>query len=140
MNGDGNLVRRVAGPIKCRDGFGLGLFACFAWNSLGDNSDACQATLKEARIVFNEGTSLKALLMAQLTVRNVTRQVVRALKRNAAAHGRSAEAEHREILRRALLERDENFASRARSLRQRLRSSVDSSEVIRADRDRDHLE
>ncbi|MDE2926895.1 MAG: hypothetical protein OXT71_10910 [Acidobacteriota bacterium] len=78
--------------------------------------------------------------MAQLTVRNVTQQVVRALKRRAAAHGRSAEAEHREILRRALLERDENFASRAKNLRQRLRSSVDSTEVIRADRDRDTSE
>ena len=74
--------------------------------------------------------------MAQLTVRNVAQQVVRSLKRRAAAHGRSAEAEHREILRRALLEGDEDFASRARELRQRLRSSVDSSEFIRADRDR----
>ncbi len=34
--------------------------------------------------------------MAQLTVRNVAEQVVRALKRKAAAHGCSAEAEHRE--------------------------------------------
>ena len=74
--------------------------------------------------------------MAQLTVRNVAQQVVRSLKRRAAAHGRSAEAEHREILHRALLEGDEDFASRARELRQRLRSSVDSSEFIRADRDR----
>ena len=107
---------------------------------LGGNSDTCEATLKEARIDSNEDISLKALLMAQLTVRNVTQQVVRALKRKAAAHGRSAEAEHREILRRSLLEREENFASRAKSLRQRLRSSVDSTEVIRADRDRDNSE
>jgi plasmid stability protein len=54
----------------------------------------------------------------------------------AAAHGRSAEAEHREILREALLEGKEDFATRAQALRQRLRSTVDSSEVIRADRDR----
>ena len=74
--------------------------------------------------------------MAQLTVRNVAQQVIRSLKRRAAAHGRSAEAEHREILRRALLEREENFASRAKELRRRLRSSIDSSEIIRADRDR----
>ena len=74
--------------------------------------------------------------MAQLTVRNLAQQVVRSLKRRAAAHGRSAEAEHREILRRALLEGDEDFASRSRELRQRLRSSIDSSEIIRADRDR----
>lgn len=75
--------------------------------------------------------------MAQLTVRNVNDQVVRALKRRAATHGRSAEAEHRELLRKALLPGQESFAGRARALRQRLRSSVDSSVVIRADRDRD---
>ena len=75
--------------------------------------------------------------MAQLTVRNVAPQVVRALKRRAAANGRSAEAEHREILRRELIAVEENFASRAKALRQRLRSSVDSSATIRADRDRD---
>lgn len=75
--------------------------------------------------------------MAQLTVRNVSPQVVRLLKSRAAAHGRSAEAEHREILRRALLEGEQNFASQAKALRQRLRSSIDSSEIIRADRDRD---
>ena len=36
--------------------------------------------------------------MPQLTVRNVNEQVVRALKQRAAAHGRSAEAEHRDAL------------------------------------------
>ena len=76
--------------------------------------------------------------MPQLTVRNVHEQVVRALKQRAAAHGRSAEAEHREILRAALLEGEDSFSDRARALRQRLRSSADSSELIRADRDRDH--
>lgn len=40
--------------------------------------------------------------MSQLIVRNVDPAVVRALKRRAARHGRSAEAEHREILRQAL--------------------------------------
>ncbi len=75
--------------------------------------------------------------MAQLTVRNVNDQVVRALKQRAAAHGRSAEAEHRELLRNALLPGQESFISQAGALRQRLRSSVDSSVLIRADRDRD---
>jgi len=75
--------------------------------------------------------------MTQLTVRNVSEQIVRTLEQRAAAHGRSAEAEHREILREALLEREEDFATRAKALRQRLRSTVDSSEVIRADRDHD---
>jgi plasmid stability protein len=40
--------------------------------------------------------------MAQLIVRNIEDDVVEALRRRAAANGRSAEAEHREILRRAL--------------------------------------
>jgi plasmid stability protein len=40
--------------------------------------------------------------MSQLIVRNVSRDIVAALKRRAAGHGRSAEAEHREILRSAL--------------------------------------
>ena len=76
--------------------------------------------------------------MAQLTVRKVSREVVGALKRRAAANARSAEAEHREILRTSLLGTEEDFAARAEALRRRLRSSVDSSEAIRADRDRDN--
>ena len=75
--------------------------------------------------------------MAHLTVRNLAQEVVGELKRRAAAHGKSAEAEHRDILRKALLGEEEDFAARARALRQRLRSSVDSTEVIRRDRDRD---
>ncbi len=42
--------------------------------------------------------------MAQLIVRNVDEEVAAALRRRAADRGRSAEAEHRDILRRALLE------------------------------------
>lgn len=78
--------------------------------------------------------------MAQLTVRNVDEQVVHALKQRAAAHGRSAEAEHREILRAALLQGEvekESFVKRAARLRRRLRSDIDSTELVRADRDRD---
>ena len=40
--------------------------------------------------------------MGQLIVRNIDGKLVRALKLRAAANGRSAEAEHREILREAL--------------------------------------
>lgn len=40
--------------------------------------------------------------MAQLIVRRLSDQLVRILKRRAAEHGRSAEEEHREILREAL--------------------------------------
>jgi antitoxin FitA len=41
--------------------------------------------------------------MATLTVRNLDDDIVRRLRIRAAEHGRSAEAEHREILRVALL-------------------------------------
>jgi plasmid stability protein len=40
--------------------------------------------------------------VATLTVRNLDDEVVRALRIRAAEHGRSAEAEHREILRQVL--------------------------------------
>ncbi|HEX7058816.1 MAG TPA: hypothetical protein VF176_03105 [Solirubrobacterales bacterium] len=43
--------------------------------------------------------------MAQLLVRNIEGEVVRELKIRAARHGRSAEEEHREILRGALTQR-----------------------------------
>jgi len=75
--------------------------------------------------------------MAQLTVRNVSRELVGALKQRAAANGRSAEAEHREILRASLLGTETDFAAQAAALRKRLRSSVDSTDTIRADRERD---
>jgi plasmid stability protein len=42
--------------------------------------------------------------MAQLIVRNLDDGLVARLKKRAAEHGRSAEAEHREILRQALVE------------------------------------
>jgi plasmid stability protein len=50
--------------------------------------------------------------MATLTVRNLDADVVRRLRIRAAEHGRSAEAEHREILRLALLGHDEHEAGR----------------------------
>jgi len=42
--------------------------------------------------------------MAQLIVRHLDEEIVARLKMRAAEHGRSAEAEHREILRQALAE------------------------------------
>ena len=74
--------------------------------------------------------------MAQLTVRKLSRQVIDNLKQRAAANGSSAEAEHRAILRKALLPAEGAFADRARAMRQRLTSSIDSTETIRADRER----
>ncbi len=42
-----------------------------------------------------------------LNVRNVEDEIIQRLKRRAARHGRSAEAEHREILRQALAHDEE---------------------------------
>ncbi len=44
-------------------------------------------------------------MVAELIVRNVEEDLVRLLELRAAQHNRSAEAEHREILREALLPR-----------------------------------
>ncbi len=44
--------------------------------------------------------------MAQLTVRKLDKELVAALKIRAARNGRSAEAEHREILKHALTSDD----------------------------------
>lgn len=41
-------------------------------------------------------------MATNLVVRNVDEEIALALKRQAAAHGRSAEAEHREILKSVL--------------------------------------
>jgi plasmid stability protein len=49
----------------------------------------------------------KGGMKTQLIVRNLEEEVVRELRLRAARHGRSAEAEHREILRQALLPADE---------------------------------
>ena len=75
--------------------------------------------------------------MAQLLVRDVPQEVVEALKRRAAEHGRSAEAEHRLILEEALRAGRADFRQRAAALREatRGRISVGSEELIRQDRD-----
>ena len=75
--------------------------------------------------------------MPQLTVRKLSGQIVARLKRRAAANGRSAEAEHREILSEALLPAGGSFAEQAREMRRRLSSDLDSTDTIRADRYRD---
>ena len=75
--------------------------------------------------------------MARLKVRNPATEVVRAMGRRTVAHDNSAEADHGDVLRKASRGEEEGFAARAMALRQRLQSSVDSTEVIRQDRDRD---
>ena len=57
--------------------------------------------------------------MASLHVRNLDDEIVVRLKQRAAQHGRSAEAEHREILRQALSgERDISWDEMAAKLRE----------------------
>jgi plasmid stability protein len=60
--------------------------------------------------------------VAQLIVRNIDELIVETLRLRAARNGRSAEAEHREILREALLGR------RARGLKQHLLAMPDVGE------------
>ena len=75
--------------------------------------------------------------MPQLLVRNVPQDVVEALKRRAAEHGRSAEAEHRVILEEALRPGRAGFWQRAAKLREETRGRIftDSTDLIRQDRD-----
>jgi plasmid stability protein len=75
--------------------------------------------------------------MPQLLVRDVPQDVVEALKRRAAEHGRSAEAEHRIILEETLRAGRSGFWERAAKLRKETGDRVltDSTELIRQDRD-----
>jgi plasmid stability protein len=75
--------------------------------------------------------------MAQLLVRDVPQDVVEALKRRAAEHGRSAEAEHRLILEQALRPGRAGFWEQAAKLREETRGRIltNSTELIRQDRD-----
>ena len=75
--------------------------------------------------------------MPQLLVRDVAPDIVEALKRRAAEHGRSAEAEHRAILEQSLCPDRNGFWERAAKLREETRGriTVPSEELIRQDRD-----
>ena len=75
--------------------------------------------------------------MAQLLVRGVPEDVVEALKRRAEEHGRSAEAEHRIILEKALCAGRAGFWERAAALRAETRGriSIPSEDLVRQDRD-----
>jgi plasmid stability protein len=75
--------------------------------------------------------------MPQLLVRDVPQEVVEALKRRAAEHGRSAEAEHRVIWEETLRAGRAAFRERAAALREETRGriSIPSEVLIRQDRD-----
>ncbi len=75
---------------------------------------------------------------ASLHVRNVEDELAQALKKRAAEKGRSAEAEHREILRQALLpEARFDWEARAAALGESLKGKITlrSEDLIREDRD-----
>lgn len=76
---------------------------------------------------------------ASLHVRNVDDDLVIRLKRRAARHGRSAEAEHREILRQALsAEAEPAFKEIAAKLRRmtRGRKHTPAEDLLREEREK----
>jgi plasmid stability protein len=77
--------------------------------------------------------------MAQLTVRGLDDELIRKLKLRATENGRSAEAEHREILKQVLENRAEDWWEEARkfqeAMRQKYGTLPDSSEEVRRMRD-----
>ena len=79
--------------------------------------------------------------MATLTVRNLDEDLVKRLRVRAAEHGRSAEAEHREILRANLVDSEghaarEQAASRLAEFRRRTagRGSPSSADLLEESR------
>ncbi|HEX7329724.1 MAG TPA: hypothetical protein VF428_14440 [Casimicrobiaceae bacterium] len=77
-------------------------------------------------------------MSTNLLVRNVDSELVTRLKRRAARHGRSAEAEHREILRQALVaDAEVSFDVLAAELRKltRGRDHTPSEILLREGRD-----
>lgn len=77
-------------------------------------------------------------MAGSLHVRNLDAELIARLKRRAARHGRSAEAEHREILRQALcVEAEPAFETLAAELREltRQRRQTPSEDLLRQGRD-----
>ena len=77
-------------------------------------------------------------MASNLLVRNLEDDLVVRLKRRAARHGRSAEAEHREILRQALAsEAEPDFAGLAAELRRLTagRAATPAEDLLREARD-----
>ena len=74
--------------------------------------------------------------MAQLTVRNIPDNLVRALRVRAANNGRSAEAEHRLILAEVLKPQKLDFWAEADRLRKETpKQKTNSTDLLRAMRD-----
>ena len=81
---------------------------------------------------------VEVAMPGSLSVRNIDDDLILRLKRRAARHGRSAEAEHREILRRALSgEAEPNFDDLAANFRKltRGRRHTPAEVLLREGRD-----
>lgn len=80
---------------------------------------------------------MEGLMSGSLHVRNLDNDLIARLKRRAQRHGRSTEAEHREILRQVLVsEKPISFDKLARELRQltKRRKQTPSEELLREGR------
>jgi plasmid stability protein len=92
--------------------------------------------------LLSAGPQSHRCTMAQMTIRRLNEELYRKLKVRAARHGRSAEAEVREILRQTLTEDEtraasEDWVRRAEALARTLpRSDANSADLIREERDR----
>jgi plasmid stability protein len=74
--------------------------------------------------------------MGQLLVRDLDDELIRRLKRRAAAHGRSTEAEHRSILEAAVSGIETSAAEMAMRFQQELTGGrTESADMIRDQRD-----
>jgi plasmid stability protein len=81
---------------------------------------------------------MEAMMAGNLHVRNLDDELIAKLKRRAARHGRSTEAEHREILRQALsAEIEPSFDTLAAELRKltKRRKQTPSEVLLREGRD-----
>ena len=72
-------------------------------------------------------------------IQGLDNKLIEILKKRADRSGRSAEAEHRAILEEALQPEMETFAETAARLRARTPGqATNSTDIVRANRDRDH--
>lgn len=81
---------------------------------------------------------MEAAMAGNLHVRNLDDELIARLKRRAARHGRSVEAEHREILRQALaVDTEPSFDTLAAELREltKRRKQTPSEILLREGRD-----
>jgi len=92
-----------------------------AWGPIGPEFALSRCfRRREAYAVIAALDSIDPLAMATLTVRNLHDDVVRRLRIRAAEHGRSAEAEHREILRLVLIGDEAHQAEQRQRVAERL--------------------